>query len=184
MRINLTKVRLAFPDLFTPVEYEKGDGKPRYNATFLVVPGSANDKAINEAIKAAAEEIWKTKAAAKIKEYTGNVNKFCYLDGNTKEYDGYADHMYLAAHRRGADGAPRIKDKDGKTDLVESDGRPYAGCYVNAIVEIYVSEKNPGIRANLLGVQFHSDGDAFSSSRLADDAFSAVEDGADADDIA
>ena len=53
MKLKLTNVRLAFPDLFEAKEFEAGDGKPRYSATFLVEPGSENDKAIRKAQKAA-----------------------------------------------------------------------------------------------------------------------------------
>lgn len=42
-------VRLSFPDLHKAVEFEPGDGKFRYNASALVVPGGANDKKIEAA---------------------------------------------------------------------------------------------------------------------------------------
>ena len=180
MRIHLTKVRLSFPDIFEAVQYQ-GKGAFRYNATFLVEPGSKNDKAIEEAILAAATEAFAGKAGSVLKATRGNVNKFCYLEGDTKEYDGYAGMKYLAAHRQQKAGPPTVKDTDGKTSLGPADGKPYAGCYVNAIVDIYgQTGENVGIRANLLGIQFHSDGDAFSAGKLADDAFTPVE-GSDTD---
>jgi Protein of unknown function (DUF2815) len=161
MKVFLKEVRLSFPDLFVPTEYEKGDGKPRYNATLLVVPGSENDKAIQAAIKAAAEEVFGAKSApAMLKQFEGNSQKYCYLDGNTKEYDGYANHMYLACHSKTR---PGVYNRD-KTPLTAEDGKPYAGCYVNASVEIYAQNTaNKGIRAAITGVQFVKDGDAFGS---------------------
>ena len=158
MKVKLKHVRLSFPDLFQAVEYQTGDGKPRFNATFLIEPGSENDKAIRAAIKAAATETWAAKAPAMLKQFEGNSLKYCYLDGDTKEYDGYAGVWYLSAHNKTR---PLVIDRD-KTPLTAADGKPYAGCYVNASVEIYAqNNENKGIRASFNGVQFVADGDAF-----------------------
>ena len=46
MKVKLSNVRLSFPQLFVAKEFKPGDGKPRFDATFLIVPGSANDKAM------------------------------------------------------------------------------------------------------------------------------------------
>ena len=182
MRIKLEKVRLSFPDIYEAVQYQ-GAGAFRYNATFLIEKGSSNDKVVEAAILAAATEEFGAKAGSVLKGLKGNSNKYCYLDGDTKEYDGYAGMNFLSSHRAQKNGAPRIVDKDGVTVLGANNSVLYAGCYVNAIVDIYAQgAPNQGIRANLLGIQFHSEGDAFSASRLADDAFSAVE-GSDADDV-
>lgn len=167
MKVKLQKVRLSFPDIWEAVEYETGDGKPRFNATFLIEPGSENDKAIRAAIKEVAVDTWGKKADAKLKEFEGVSNKYCYLDGNTKEYEGYADRWYLSCHRREKDGRPLIIDRQ-RNPLTQADGKPYAGCYVNATVEIYAQEgQNQGIRASFAGIQFHSDGDAFTGNRPA-----------------
>lgn len=158
MKVILKDVRLSFPDLFTAVEYQKGDGKPRYNATFLIVPGSENDKTIQAAIAEAAKEGWGPKADKNIAAFKGNSNKYCYLDGNTKEYDGYEGMYFLACHSKTR---PLVIDRD-KTPLTDKDGKPYPGCYVNASVELFAqSGENPGMRATLKGVQFFRDGDAF-----------------------
>ena len=60
-------------------------------------------------------------------------------------------------------------DRDGATPLTESDGRPYGGCYVNAKVEIWAQDNSNGraMRASLLGVVYHSKGDAFGGGRVA-----------------
>lgn len=164
-------VRLSFPDLFTPVEYEKGDGKPRYNATYLVKKGGANDKKIQAAIQAVAEEKFGKKAASLLAQFKGNPQKICYLDGDAKEYDGYAGMNYISAHRKAKDGPPFLCDQQ-KQELQEKHGKPYAGCYVNATVDIYAQDApNAGIRAGVVGIQFWRDGDAFggSSKGSADD---------------
>lgn len=185
MKLRLNNVRLAFPNLFEATEFKAGDGKARYDATFLVEPGSANDKAIKAAILTAATETYDKKAPALLKSFEGQSNKYCYLDGDTKEYDGFAGHMFLSCHRKEKDGAPSIFDRN-KAPLKEADGKPYAGCYVNAIVEIFAQKGEfPGIRASFSGVQFFADGEAFSGSRAADaDDFEDLAEGTDADDFA
>ena len=99
MDILLKDVRLSFPDLFNAVEFKTGDGKSRWNASFLIEPGSANDKLIREAIQTEAKAVWGVNAAKQLKTCEGQSNKYCYLDGNTKAYDGYEGMMCLAAHR-------------------------------------------------------------------------------------
>lgn len=182
-QVTLKDVRLSFPDLFEAKDYQN-DGKFRYNATFLVEPGSNNDKAVRAALKAAAEEKFGKKADAILKSLENNSNKFCYLDGNTKEYDGYEDMMYIAAHRKQADGRPLIIDQQ-KQPLTAADGKPYAGCYVNALIDVWAQDgQNTGIRCTLKGVQFSKDGDSFSGSAAAKlDDFDEISEGADAADL-
>jgi hypothetical protein len=58
---------------------------------------------------------------------------------------------------------PFIVDADGRTQLVESMGRPYAGCYVMAVMQIWAQDNSWGrkINAELLAVQFMRAGSAF-----------------------
>jgi len=179
--LKLNNVRLSFPDIFEATQYQ-GKGAFRYNATALVEPGSANDKAILAAIEKEAEASFGKNWKAVLNGMRNNSNKFCYLDGNLKEYDGYADMFYLAAHRRQEDGPVTVLDQNPKIVLTAADGRPYGGCYVNMLVDIYAQTgENQGIRAGLRGVQFFRDGDAFGGSRPASpDEFDDVSDGADA----
>lgn len=181
--IMLKDVRLSFPRLWTPVEYETGDGKLRWSATFLIVPGSANDKAIRAAIQAEADEAYKTKAKVMLTQFWGNRQKFCYLDGapgGEAKYAGYEGHWALTTHRQknskaGVQPPPLIIDSN-KAPLGEDAGKPYAGCYVNAKVSIYAQAgANAGIRASFSAVQFWRDGDAFSGSTPNTDGFDVAE---------
>lgn len=162
--------RLSFPDLWDPVEFKAGDGRPRWNATILVEPGSASDKAIKAAIEKAAALEWKDKALAKLREYKGQKNQYCYLDGGTRDYEGYEGMMALSTHRAaktkngGAAPRPAIIDRD-TSPLTAEDGKPYAGCYVKVKVSFYCqSGENPGVRSSFSVVQFVKDGDAFAGS--------------------
>mgnify|MGYP000857369996 CR=1 FL=1 len=163
MKVKLIRVRLSFPDLFVPVQFD-GKGEFRYGATFLMEKGSDNHKSISAAIRAAATEGWKSKADAMIESLKGNSNKFCLQDGdlNPKGYEGYAGNMVLSARRKQKDGMPYLCDEN-KVQLTTDTGKLYSGCYVNATVDVWAQVKDyPGIRCTLLGVQFAGDGDAFS----------------------
>ena len=167
MNIFLKEVRIAFPALFEAEPFEQG-GQPRYSAVFLIEPGSENDKKIRAAIKQVAAESWDKKADAMLKSFEGNSNKFCYLDGNTKDYDGFEGMMYLSAHRREVDGPVTVIDRN-RAPLTKTSGKPYGGSYVNASVDIWAQVQNyPGVRCGMLGVQFVKDGDAFGGGRPAD----------------
>jgi hypothetical protein len=181
-------VRLSFPDLFDAVEFKTGDGKPRWNASFLIEPGSVNDKAIREAIAAEAKATWGVNAAKNLKACEGQGNKYAYIDGDTKTYDGYASVWCLAAHRpaivKGRKNTPPLVLDNNKAPITEDSGRVYAGCYVNAKVSIYCqSGENPGVRASFSAVQFWRDGDAFSANTPSGDGFESAAAGIDADDF-
>lgn len=183
-------VRLSFPDLFEPTQYQ-GKGPFRYNAAFIVKPGGENDKRIQAAILAAATETFEKRAATMLEGFKGNTNRMCYTKGDLKEYEGYAGNLVLSGHRGQKQGKPGVFDctragPDGKPlPLTADSGKPYAGCYVNASVDIYAqSGENQGIRCGLVGVWFAADGDAFSGARTAAPSeFDVVESGANAESL-
>lgn len=160
MKLSLKNVRLAFPDLFTAKAFEEGQ-EPKYGATLLIPAAGSQVKEINAAILSAATEKWGAKAKTTLDSIKNNPNKYCFQNGDLKEdYDGYAGHMSLSAKNAVR---PLVLDRD-KSPLTQADGRPYAGCYVNASVEIWIQDNKwgKGVRASLRGVQFFKDGDAFS----------------------
>lgn len=180
MKLKLQNVRLSFPDLFVPRAFKPGD-EPKYKATFLIEKGTAQAKAVEDAIVATAKEKWGAKAESVLKSIRGNPNKFCYQDGNTKDYEGYEGMMAFAASNKAR---PTVLDRD-KTPLTQADGKPYAGCYVNAVLDLFCYDNSGnGISASLGGVQFAGDGDAFSGGRPASaDEFDDVSEGSDAADL-
>lgn len=170
MKVKLDNVRLSFPSLHTPEQFQ-GEGTFNYRAQFLFEPGSKTHKDIMEKIGAVAKEKWTEKKYKQILEtIKTQSNKFCIADGNTKDYDGYKGMLALSASRKRESGKPLVIDRN-KTPLTAEDGKPYAGCYVNATVEIWAQD-NPkwgkGIRAQLLAVQFLKDGDAFGAGAAGD----------------
>ena len=87
-------------------------------------------------------------------------------DGDEVEYDGYAGCFSLKASTKKR---PIVVNKD-KTPLVEEDGKPYGGCYVNATVDFWVQNNAYGKRVNstLLAVQFFKDGEPFADGAVGD----------------
>lgn len=183
-RLMLKNVRLAFPNLFEPSTVA-GEGEPRYSAAFILPADHPQIKEINAKIKAVAAEKWKDKADAQIKalEKTG---KIALHDGDEKpQYDGFPGNLFISASAK-VSARPTVIDQN-KAPLTERDGKPYAGCYVNVSLDFWAQDNAYGkrINAQLRGVQFLRDGDAFSAGRPADsDEFEEVTEGADADDIA
>lgn len=184
--VQLLNARLSFPDLFEAVQFE-GKGPFSYRAAFLQpedqpVMLQQGDKSwkkttIAKVIDAVATELWKAKAPAILKSIEGNPQKCCWYDGNIKEYDGYEGNFVLSSTRGQEKGRPLIIDRD-KSPLSADDGKPYAGCYVNATVEIWAQDNKwgKGIRATLRGVQFAKDGDAFAAGTPLDDGeFQSIE---------
>lgn len=150
-KITLKNVRLSFPSLFKRASFQGTEGK--FEATFLLNKETHADsiKEIQEAIKA--------KIATDLKGAKLGADKICLKDGDEIDYDGYAGHFSI----KGSNGKrPLIIDRD-KTPLTEDDNKLYAGCYVNAIVELWAQSNDFGkrINANLLGVQFFADGEPF-----------------------
>lgn len=150
-KIKLTNVRLSFPSLFRKATFSGEETK--FEATFLLDKVAHADKIaeIDAAIKALIKDNLKgTKLAA---------DKVCLRDGDDVEYAGYAGSMSIKAS---APKRPLVLDRD-RTPLTEADERLYAGCYVNASVELWAQNNQWGkrINCNLLGVQFFKDGEPF-----------------------
>lgn len=146
MRLN--NVRLSFPSLFHKASFDGKEGK--YEATFLL------DKADEKTKKMLDDAIAEAIAEAKIKVAS---DKICLKDGDDSPYEGYEGQWSFKA---GSNKRPTVIDRD-KTPLVEEDEKLYAGCYVNAIVDLWIQNNKFGkrVNANLYGVQFIKDGEAF-----------------------
>ena len=153
MPIKLMNVRLSFPAIFQKAIFDGVETK--FEATLLLdkVKHAAVILQINAAIKAKIDE--------ELKGARVPPEKLFIKDGDDSPYDGYAGCFSVKASNRQR---PLVIDRD-KTPLVESDGRPYAGCMVNAIIDPWAQNNNYGkrINANLLGIQFVGDGEPFGS---------------------
>lgn len=159
MQIKLKDVRLSFPFLFVPQKGTNDDGTPNgkdtYAATFLLEK-KRHASTIVEINRAVAE----LKNAPKIK---GKPCKHLPLrDGAEKSHiDGYDDDiMFLTARSV----RKQVVVDVNMSPLSAEDGKIYAGCYVNAVVDLYAyahPKSGAGISASLRAVQFKRDGDPF-----------------------
>lgn len=158
MTIKITKARLSFPHLFEASAFAPGQAA-KFGATLIIPKGSADHAAISNAIKQALAEKWPKGKPSGL--------QFCLRDGAEKaDLDGFGpDVVFFNATNPKR---PTVVDRD-RTPLQEKDGRPYAGCYVSALVDIWAQDNQFGkrINATLTGVQFVSDGDAFGGARVA-----------------
>lgn len=182
MKLKLTDVRLSFPDLFEATTVA-GQGKPAYRAQFLVPAGSPLKAQIDEAVRQVARDKWGAKAQAILDANEGIPQKTCWLDGKKRAYDGYEGMWALSSSRPEDKGRPLVIDRD-KQALAAKDGRPYAGCYVNASVELWAQDNQHGkaVRCTLVGVQFLRDGDSFGGGAAPNpDDFDEINEGAGAD---
>jgi hypothetical protein len=183
-RILLKDVRLAFPNLFEPTTVA-GEGKPRFSATLLIPADHPQLDEIRAAQLEVAKGKWGAKAPAIVKGLE-KQDKLALHDGDVKsKYDGFPGNFFISAAAQ-ENAQPTVIDRD-RSPLSARSGRPYAGCYVNASIELWAQDNSYGQRVNaqLRGVQFLRDGDSFSAGRPADAAeFDEVTEGADAGEFA
>jgi hypothetical protein len=165
MRILIKNARLAFPNLFTARPGQDG-GEAKFGASLIIAPDNPAIKEINAAFEKIAKEKWGDKAATILKGLRAQ-DRLCLHDGATKaQYQGFEGNMYVSASSKLR---PSVFDRS-RTPLTAEDGKPYSGCYVNASIELWAQDsKQYGkrINAQLRGVQFDRDGDAFAAGTAA-----------------
>lgn len=191
MEVKLKGVRGAFLHLHTPQENTNEDGTKsyKYNGVFIIDPKDPVCNEIRKAMKEAAKAKWADKWE-KTHDDLVKKDRVCFRDGTDKsDYDGFDGMMYISASNKVkpliVDRRP--KNEDGTPNLLTAaHGRPYAGCYMNVTVDIWAQDNKFGkrINADLTGVQFVKDGDAFAGGKPASvDDFDDLGEGADADDL-
>lgn len=177
-RVMLKNVRLAFPVLFEPQRFGNDDSStPRYSAAFVLPPDHPQVEEIKAKIDKIAFEKWGKDSAAMLKGIRAK-DRVCLHDGDTKaQYEGFSGNLYINAASPGDKAPPTVVNTD-RSVLTARSPIPYAGCYVNASIDIYAQDNQygKGINASLRGVQFVRDGDAFGGSAPAKaDEFEEVE---------
>ena len=163
----LRDVRLAFPNLWKATA-PKGGGEAAFSASFLLPKNHKQLPELIAAFKALAKEKWAAKGDAVFKAMEA-ADKLCLHDGDSKaEYEGFEGNKFVSAR---AKIRPTVFDQQ-RQELTEADGKPYSGCYVNASIELWAQDNQFGkrINAQLRGVQFLRDGDAFAGGARPADA--------------
>lgn len=167
MKVMLKNVRLSFPSLFKTEQYA-GEDSEKFAATFLIPKSDTKTvTTIEQACKQALVE----------KYGEGKVPKgfkMPLMDGDDKEYQGYADHVCIKANTKKR---PTLVNRD-KTPIVEEDNILYGGCYVNASIDIWVMDNSYGkkVLASLNAIQFVKDGESFGTKSDGADDFDDLDD--------
>lgn len=155
MAIKISNARLSFPNLFRKASFQGNETK--YEATFIV-PKEGNEKWHKDVMA----QIDASLASAKMKV---TAEKMFIKDGDTLDRPEYEGAWVIKASNSKR---PTTIDRD-RTVLVEEDEKFYAGCYVNASIDIWLQNNQFGkrVNANLLGVQFIKDGESFEGDFVA-----------------
>lgn len=186
MKLTLNATRGAFLNALFEAQTVGGEGEPAFGGTWLLDP-KANAKdiaALEAAFETIAKEKWGAKAPAVLKELKLK-DRLALHDGDTKaNYDGFEGMLFVTTRSKVR---PTVIDRD-RSPLTAADGKPYSGCYCNVIIELWAQDNQYGkrINAQLKGVQFVKDGDAFGGGTPAADAdeFDDLGEGSDAGDLA
>lgn len=163
-KVRLENVRLAFPNLWEAKQVND-QGQPKFSAAFLFPPDHLAHDKVKKAMQEVAKDKWGEKAAEVYKKLKAS-DRLALHDGASKsDYAGYADNMFINSTN-----ALRPTVVDGnKTPLSPSDGKPYSGCYVNAVIELWAQDNKYGkrINASLMGIQFYADGERLAGGAVA-----------------
>lgn len=150
--VVLKNVRLSFADIWQPKAFNPGSPL-KYSCNFLLDKETQGDqiKALEKKMQEMALDFFNGKPPKGIKR--------CLGDGEEKSYEGYEGQMFVSASTVRK---PEIIDRD-KMELVELDDKPYSGCYVNAVIGLWVQDNQYGkrVNANLDLIQFVKEGDRF-----------------------
>ena len=167
MEVLLKNVRLAFAQNIFEAGSINGS-KPTFSAKGIFDDGSDAHKTLLAAEEEVATAKWGAKAKSTL-DIIRKKNEGVVKDGDLKpEWDGFEGHLYVNTSN---EKRPTIIDRD-QTPLARSDGKPYGGCIVNLMADVWAQDNQFGkkVNATLTGIQFVKDGDAFAAGAPAADA--------------
>lgn len=189
--VVLESVRLSFPKIWK-MESSTPDSAPKFSANFLIDPDTATGKKNIKKIEAAIAHVKKKAWPEKTDKIFSNIEtkRIAFRDGDTftndegDVYAGYEDMKVVTSSNRKRF---QIVDRD-KSPLTEEDGKPYGGCYVDAVVSFYaVTTKEKGgngLFSTIELIRFRKDGEAFGAAPIdADDYLDDLPDEDEDDDM-
>jgi len=140
-RIKLENIRLNFPSVFQRSVFSGKVGK--FEVTILI---DKSDKKTVNLVQSA------LKSFVDDNKIDLPSDDMCLKDGGDTKYDGNKSFWLLKAS---SNHPPTVVDSD-KSKLSEDDGKIYAGCYANVIIDFWLMDNSFGkkVNANLYGVQF------------------------------
>jgi Protein of unknown function (DUF2815) len=176
--LNLTKVTIAFPCVVNPYvspQVKEKGGPGSFTCDFIFPPGDPTYAKFHSIYKEMAIAKWGARAEQLMEQIHGDRKARCYGDGKQKFkkdtgaiFDGYEGNFFLSASNKDR---PSIVDANG--DVIDPANtmavkmmaaKFYGGCKVNAIVSVWLQNHTTagvGVRLNLLGMQFESEGPRF-----------------------
>lgn len=178
MLVLLKNVRLSFPSLFKASSF--GAEEPKFSATFLLDKGGDNEKLLSDAINKVAQDAFGNNWQNILKKQYSEKSRILMKDGDNKldkdgnQAVGYAGKLFVKASNKVQ---PLVIGRQ-KQPLNENSGTPYAGCMVNAQIDVWAQDNKFGkfVNLKLLGVQFWGDNDAFGAASVASaDAFESAD---------
>lgn len=187
--MQIGNVRTSFLYCHEPYQGkpDKQTGKvpaPLYKSDLLMAPEHPDLKRVAAKIEEVGRaHVWKGGLTWDVvKESMKATDKLCLKRGDVSQPgdENYKGLFFLKASNK-----KRFTIIDGdRTPLTPQDGRPYSGCYVNVIVDIWPQDNEFGRRINctITGMQFARHGDAFGGGAraAAPDEFGIVATSADA----
>jgi hypothetical protein len=154
--IRVDNVRISFCRVFVPKANDKDQDK--YGVTMLIAKDHKDYGLLQDRVIEVAKAEWKERTAD-VMTAMKLSDKICIHDGGSKpQYPEYKGLMYINTYNSVR---PTVYTKGGQL-LDKDDGKLYSGCYANVIIDLWAQDNEYGQRVNaeLMGIQFHADGES------------------------
>lgn len=165
--------RLSFEHLFVASASVK-DGPKKYRTNVLIDPSTKEGKKdialIENAMDEVKEEIWPGKNPKFKADRVFFMDGEDMVDADGEIRDGYDGMKFIKLSN---DKRPKLRDRDGQTDLTQDDDKIYSGANVIVYGRVY-GIKDPdkggnGLFASVDAVQFVKHGEKFGGGGISDD---------------
>jgi len=158
-KLIIPEARLAFADAIFEKQSVNG-GEPQYGCTLILPPHSPAIALVKNEEDRLAQLTWADKWQTMIEMIRANNGQALKPGALKAKFDGFAGNFFISCN---AKVQPTTVDRRG-VQVSAKDGVIYSGCYVLAHISLWTQDNQWGqkINANLLGLQFLRDGDAFS----------------------
>lgn len=171
LQISTPKFRVSFPELFTAKTNDDGEN-PEYSLKMLFSKKTDMTE-MKRVVERAAKEKWGDKVPKSLQRP--------FVDGDTKDYDGYEGQIVVRASSKYK---PKVCDRDPNVEITSSEDL-YPGCYARAVVLARAYEAKDkkgtvmkrGVSFRLVAVQKWEEGEPFINRPEATDLFDSLDDG-------
>jgi len=180
-RIVLDRVRISYPRLFVPAQFQ-GEGQEWYSAAFLIDPVKQRGlvRKLNETAEAAANIMW-PRGEWKLKKALGAKAFWWPIREGDEKSDkrGYAGMVFVTAKTTAK---PRVVDRALQTVLDTDD--VYPGMYVNAAIQFKAFNKPGwGVGCYLQNVQLIGGGERLGGAPDPSEDFKPIDSGDEDEDL-